>query len=110
MPNYLILTGAAWLLTLSALAAEPAPKEVEIQGTLHTGVVAVGGETTGTVVKTAQGTVELDFGSDKRLRETGEKLDGKAVVVTGTLEVRRGVERKERKVLHVTRLKETTDR
>jgi hypothetical protein len=99
----LILVSAAWL------AADPATAEefitVTVVGTLRTSVVAIGGETTGTTV-TAKGiTWELDFGKDAELRAAAEKLDGKPVTVTGTLERRSGVEIKERWIVVVTSLK-----
>ena len=101
-----LLIGAGLVLALPALAAGKNPKEVAVQGTLRTGVVAIGGETTGLVIETKAGTFELDVGKDKQLREKAEKLDGKVVVVTGTLTVRRGVEVKERKIITVASLKE----
>lgn len=99
----LILVSAAWL------AADPAAADesitVTVVGTLRTSVVAIGGETTGTTV-TAKGiTWELDFGKDAELRAAAEKLDGKLVTVTGTLERRAGVEIKERWIVVVTSLK-----
>jgi hypothetical protein len=102
----LIVVGVACFLTLAAVGAEKKGKKVVVTGTLQTGVVAIGGETTGVTVKTKKGTFELDFGTDKKLRNQADKLNGKAVVVTGTLEVRKGVEVKERKIIRVSALKE----
>jgi hypothetical protein len=97
------------LISAPLLAADPARAEesitVTIVGTLRTGVVAIGGETTGTTV-TANGiTWELDFGKNASLREAAEKLNGKLVTVTGVLERRAGVEIKERWIVVVTSLK-----
>ncbi len=104
------LLGVACLLALPALGAEKGPKKVEKTGKLKTGIVAIGGETTGTIVETKDGTFELDLGKDKELRAKAEKLSGKKVTVTGTLEVRKGVEVKERKIIKVTELKEAGDK
>jgi hypothetical protein len=62
-------TGLMCLVALPALAAEPAPKKVEMKGTLRTGIVAIGGETTGTIIETKEGKYEPDFGTDRDLRE-----------------------------------------
>ena len=105
MWKLLPLCAAAWLLALAATAADKAPRKVKLEGVLRTGVVAIGGETTGTVLKTKDGNFELDLGKDRELRARAEKLDGKRVVVAGTLRVRKGVEVKERRVITVTRLR-----
>src|SRR5437016_14684286 len=97
------------LLGAAVLAADSAPTEesiiVTVVGTLRTGFVAIGGETTGTTI-TAKGIKwELDFGKNAELRAAAEKLDGKQVTVTGTLEHRVGVEVRERWTVTVTSLK-----
>jgi hypothetical protein len=101
----------ALLVTMTVGPAEPGEKakdkggkKVELTGTLRTGIVAIGGETTGTVIETKKGKFELEFGKQKELRKKAEKLNGKDVTVTGTLEVRKGVEVKERKIVTVTSL------
>lgn len=81
-------------------------KKVELTGTLRTGIIALGGETTGTIIETKKGKFELDFGKQKDLRKKAEKLKDKTVLVTGTLEIRKGVEVKERKIVSVTSLEE----
>ena len=83
-----VLSGLMCLVALPALAAEPAPKKVEMKGTLRTGIVAIGGETTGTIIETKEGKYELDLGTDKDLRKKAEELNGKMVVVTGELNMR----------------------
>lgn len=80
--------------------------KVEMTGTLRTGIVAIGGETTGIIIETKKGKFELDFGKQKELRQKADKLNGKAISVTGTLEIRNGVEVKERKIVSVTKLEE----
>jgi hypothetical protein len=80
--------------------------QVTITGTLRTGVLAVGGETTGTTVTAKKIRFELEFGKNQALREAAEKLDGKKVVVQGSLERRTGVEVRQRLIVTVTRLQE----
>jgi hypothetical protein len=82
-------------------------KKIEVKGKLHTGVVAIGGQTTGIVIETKDGKYELDFGKDKDLRARAEKLDKKEVQVTGTLTIKKGLEgMKDRKIIAVTKLEE----
>jgi ketosteroid isomerase-like protein len=76
------------LVALPALAAEPAPKKVEVKGALRTGVVAIGGETTGTSIETKEGKYEPDFGTVKDPRKKEEELNGRMVVVTGDVNMR----------------------
>lgn len=77
---------------------------VSVTGSLRTGVVAIGGETTGTTM-TAKGiTWELDLGKNEGLRKAAEKFDGKKAIVQGTLERRAGIEIKERWIVTVTGL------
>ena len=98
------------LLMILALGASPAPPpagdyiKVEIRGTLRTGIMAIGGETTGTVVTARGANWDLDLtripGGGKR----AEALDGRPVLVKGSLEIRPGVERRERAIVTVTSL------
>lgn len=93
----------------SVMAADPVEESITVTvvGTLRSGIVAIGGETTGTTI-TAQGIKwELGFGKNAELRTATEKLDGRQVTVTGTLERRAGVEIKERWVVTVASLKGT---
>src|ERR1700733_2216119 len=71
-------------------------EKVELTGKLRTGIVAIGGETTGTIIETKKGRFELDFAKQKELRQKAGKLNGKTVMVVGTLKIRRGVEVKQR--------------
>lgn len=92
---------------LTASAADKKPtKPITVTGTLKTGVVAIGGETTGIVVTTKDTSYELDLGKDKKLQELATKLNGKQVSVTGMLDVRPGVEVKERRIITVSKLEE----
>jgi hypothetical protein len=77
---------------------------VKVVGTLRTGLVAIGGETTGTAVKAKGITWELEFGQNAELKKVADKLNGKRVTVEGSLERRAGVEVKERWIITVTRL------
>lgn len=85
-------------------------KKAEFTGKLRTGIVAIGGETTGIIIETKKGAFELDFGEQKELRQKAEKLDGKNVTVVGKLEIRKGVEVKERRIVIVTSLEEAKEK
>ncbi|MGI9240845.1 MAG: hypothetical protein ACR2RV_08590 [Verrucomicrobiales bacterium] len=78
--------------------------EVEIAGVLRTGIVAIGGETTGVTISAKGITWELELGASRVLRETASRLDGKFVRVKGALERRAGVEIKERWIVTVSEL------
>lgn len=106
MRIWFILTSLVCLLTCSGCSGA----KKEMTGTLHTGIFAIGGETTGVELETTDGTFELDFGKNQELREKADKLSGKSVVVTGALERRSGIEIKERKIIMVTRLEEAKDK
>ena len=78
--------------------------KVEVRGTVRSGMMAIGGETTGTVVTARGATWELDLGQLPDGPRRAQSLDGRAVIVRGSLEVRRGVERRERVIVTVTSL------
>lgn len=72
--------------------------QLEIKGTVKTGLLAIGGETTGVVIATKGGFgCELDGAND-------EKYDGKTCVVSGAYTVRAGVEVKQRAILKVSKI------
>lgn len=101
---------AALLLCQAVLAAEQGKEpasfvKVEAKGIMKAGVVAIGGETTGFQLETKDASLELDFGRDREMRARAEKLDGKIVLVSGKLSVRRGVERTMRLIVTVSSLK-----
>lgn len=75
--------------------------EVRVRGTLRGGIMAIGGETTGYTVTARGVTWELDFGTDEAMLAKADGLDGKKVVVVGTLESRRGVEIAQRSIVNV---------
>jgi hypothetical protein len=75
------------------------------EGTLQTGIMAIGGETTGVILETGEGSpYELDLGSNEELRKLAEKLNGKKVVVQGDYKPRPGVEVSERRIIEVKSL------
>lgn len=62
------------------------------RGRLSTGILALGGETTGYIVDvTNAGSVTWELDLDKRERSRADLLDGRAVLVSGDLVVRKGV-------------------
>jgi hypothetical protein len=107
LPLALILGGLLW-------AASDVPTwaggdkdnyiKVEIRGTLKTGIVAIGGETTGTIITTKGTSLELEL-KDKQQRDEAMKLDSKTAIVTGELTFRKGVERGQRMIVVVNDLK-----
>jgi hypothetical protein len=106
MKSLLVLLGVGLLHGFTGMALAQEGKKVEMKGTLRTGIVAIGGETTGTIIETKEGRFELDLGKDKELRQKAEKLNGKMVVATGTLVIKKGVEIKERRIVTVASLEE----
>ena len=98
------------LATFQPVMASDSSEEsisVTVVGTLRTGIVAIGGETTGTTITSKGIKWELDLGNNAELRAAAEKLDGKLVKVNGTLERRSGVEIKDRWIVTVVSLKGT---
>ncbi len=81
---------------------------VEVVGTLRTGVMAVGGETTGTTVTANNITWELDLNANPGAKKLAPQLDGQKVKVKGTYSRRRGVEVPFREIITVTALKPLT--
>ena len=93
-----------FLLGVNRIPAAEDSIAVTVLGTLRTGLVAIGGETTGTTI-TAKGiTWELDFGKNKALRSAAQKLHASKVRVKGTRARRKGVEIKERWIVTVSHL------
>lgn len=90
---------------IAAVGDKDAGNKCEITGTLEVGVIAIGGETTGTVIHAKQATWELDFKGDKKLEDLAETLNRKTVLVTGTCRKIKGVEIPERQIIEVTSLK-----
>lgn len=79
--------------------------KVEVRGRLTTGVMAIGGETTGYTITARGVTWELSFPS-AALKARADALGGRTVLVRGNLEVRPGVEMRSRSIVTVTTLRE----
>jgi hypothetical protein len=75
---------------------------VIVVGTLRTGIVAIGGETTGTTITANNIIWELDFGDNAALRATAQALSGKKAAIRGRLERRDGVEVQTRWIVSVS--------
>ena len=82
--------------------------DVVVRGQLKTGIFAIGGETTGTIITAKNITYELDL-RKLDLSKTAEQLNGKQVIVEGRLNRRPGVEVGERWIIDVTRLEGKQD-
>ena len=108
----IVVVGVSCLLGIAAQGplqagdkdkGKPVGKKVELRGTIKTGIFAFGGETTGTIIETKDGTYELAV--SKELRKDVDNLDKKLAVVTGTIAIRKGIEVKERKIVTVETVK-----
>jgi hypothetical protein len=89
---------------------DPAPLlPSSYSGTLHGGMMAIGGESTGWVLTTQDqpGGLELDV---SRVRDSATRLDGQRVIVSGHLTERQYVERGLVKVLMVESIAAHPDR
>jgi len=78
--------------------------KVEIKGIMQNNMAAIGGETTGTVIKVGDLSWELDLGENRALQELAERLNGKTVLIKGTLMKIKGTEIGERNVVVVESL------
>ena len=97
---------AVGVLVMAILSTEGAGDaiDVTVRGTLRTGVMAVGGESTGTTITAKGATWELDLRAAPELARRADFLSGRRVVVTGSLEARRGVARRQRWIVTVKTL------
>lgn len=77
----------------------------EWTGRVSSGLMAVGGETTGIMLVLAQDRLELQP-ADQAMRRRLEQLDGKTVTVRGTFETRQGVEVGTRRIIKVIEIVE----
>ena len=94
----------AVLLALALAGAQTTPSPFgEWTGRVQTGMMAIGGETTGTRLVTAQTTFDLSAAGAvaARLRE----LSGQEVTLRGRLSVRPGVEIGQRRIITVTEVR-----
>ncbi len=110
--GYLIMqvprAGITKVNTFPVPASQPANSEsveVSIVGRVKTGLVAIGGETTGTVISANNITWELDLQGDEQLIEAVQLAGKKAVRVKGTLIKKAGVEVRERWIVQVQTIK-----
>ena len=78
--------------------------QVEVKGLLKSGILAIGGETTGTTIAAQGITWELDFGKREELRKLADQLSDQNVIITGRLNVKRGIEIRKRWIVDVTSL------
>ncbi|MBI1902380.1 MAG: hypothetical protein HYS13_14865 [Planctomycetia bacterium] len=114
--SYIVAAAALTACVAAVLAAAPFASaedkveeeyiRVEVKGVLQTGIFAIGGETTGVIIKAGKVTWELDLAGDKELIALAEKLDKKTVVVTGDYTQKQGVEVRVRHIVKVKTLKE----
>ena len=81
-----------WSLTklpLAGLQMEEKAVEVRVRGILTNGILAIGGETTGTTIRFGKTTWELELQNQKTLNSAAAKLNGQLVVVSGLVALRR---------------------
>jgi hypothetical protein len=78
---------------------------MELKGIMQTNMAAIGGETTGVVIQVGDLSWELDLGDNRALQELAERLNGKTVLIKGTLMRIKGIERGERDVVVVESLR-----
>ena len=103
MSTWLALLLAGGLMAAAGKGRDSADDavEVRVRGTLSAGIMAIGGETTGYTITARGVTWELEF-TDEAMRSKADGLDGKKVLVVGTLEARAGVEIRTRTIVQVT--------
>ena len=77
--------------------------DVTVIGTLKTGVMAIGAETTGATITSGVVTWELDLQDNQR--EVAGKLNGRKAIVSGRLRNEGGVEVKNRFIVKVRSIK-----
>jgi hypothetical protein len=75
----------------------------EWTGRITTGLMAIGGETTGIVLVTDRDQIELQP-ADQAMRQRLQGLNGQTVTIRGTLETMRGVEIRTRRIIKVTEI------
>ena len=106
-PLVTLVTAISFILSLVLLAIGRDGDhyaKVEIKGIIQTNMAAIGGETTGTVIKVGDLSWELDLGENRALQELAERLNGKTVLIKGTLMKIKGTEIGERNVVVVESL------
>ncbi len=88
--------------------ARPSPRgnesiRVSVRGRLETGIVAIGGETTGTVIRSKGLMFEVALARPE-LKERAEALNGQTALVAGELVVKEGVETGTRLIIEADRV------
>jgi hypothetical protein len=102
-----LLLGLALMIPHASLAGTPPlttdkdAATITVVGILQTGVVAIGGETTGLVIRSQGRVWELEFGQNSELRKSAETWNDTTVRVEGRLEHRTGVEVQDRWIVSV---------
>lgn len=93
------------LILAVALIAGAAQEQnqLTLTGTLQTGVMAIGAETTGITLTVSNQAYELDIPQND-LKKKAEGLNGKQVTVKGSLTLKQGVEIAQRRIINVTSL------
>lgn len=104
--------GLTFGLLAIAVADEASPKpspkpsvSVEFSGRIRHGMIAIGGETTGTTISFQRIIWEVQLDNDAE-RTFAEDHNKETVVVTGSLRKVAGIERKDRWIIDVTKLSE----
>jgi len=82
--------------------------EVDMIGVVRAGVMAIGGESTGTTITALGFTWELDLQGNEEHARLAEKSNGKELAVQGTLTVKQGVERGRRVIVVVKKMTPVT--
>ena len=75
--------------------------EVKVRGILTDGIIALGGETTGTTIRFGKTTWELNLQNKKAFNLAAGRLNGKPVVVSGLVRTQKGIEVATRTILTV---------
>jgi hypothetical protein len=73
----------------------------EWTGRVTTGMMAIGGESTGIMLANGRESFELQPANDA-IRQQLQNLNGKSATVRGRLDIRQGVEVRERRIITVT--------
>lgn len=78
---------------------------VTVTGTIETGIMAIGGESTGTVIRANGMTLEVDSQGNAELQQAMERQTGQRVELKGELTKKKGVEIRERWIIQASELK-----
>ena len=98
----LLIAASIWLMLPESGAFAADSKTYT--GIIRTGLMAIGGETTGAEIAAQDRTWELEYRTKPELAAVAEKLNGQNVVVTGIGRCGPGVEVRERCIITVETL------